>query len=230
MTDLHFEAPSEHFSADFTLSEDHIFMFDQILDTREHPAADFAREDQANRDALEEDDVPRIGNRSARNTVVIFADFQCPFCKDAARLLEKQLLPDAKDQLAIVFRQFPLAIPGHTWARHAADATACIYRQNKDAFWPVHDYLFEHQGTITAGALDSILNAQFKLIAPTVNEHEYSECMAKGLGAAIVSRDIGVASQLKLSATPTFFINGRRIDGLPPIDQFRAMLSDTAIQ
>jgi protein-disulfide isomerase len=187
-------------------------------------------EDQATKQcaALDEKDVPRLGTPGARNTLVVFSDFQCPYCKAATELVEKELLPGAKAQLVVVFRQLPLRIPSHSWSRPAAEATACVYRQNADAFWAVHDYLFQHQDEITAETLDAELKAQLKHLAPTVNEQEYSDCLAKGLGAAIVSRDAATASRLQVSGTPTFFLNGRRIDGLPPIDQFWALLSDTS--
>jgi protein-disulfide isomerase len=103
-----------------------------------------------------------------------------------------------------------------------------VYRQNAEAFWSVHDYLFQHQDQITAETLDNAVKAQFKQVSPALNEDEYSDCIAKGVGGAIVSRDAAVAAQLHVNATPTFFLNGRRVDGLPPIDQLRAMLSDGA--
>jgi protein-disulfide isomerase len=223
--DLHFETPHGDFIGDFVLSEDHRYLFEQAYDTRVNPVTEYEREDADNRHALAERDVPRLGPADAKYNLVFFADFECPYCKQAAAQLKNEVLPKANGSISVAFRHLPLQIPSHAWARHAAEAAACVYRQDTEAFWKLEDYLFENQDTISAERLDALVQSSLERLVPSLDQAKYKECLRNGIGAEIVSRDVAVAGSLSVTATPTFFLNGRRIEGLPSTDTLLAMLT-----
>src|SRR5580658_4848245 len=81
------------------------------------------------------------GSPSAPVTLVLFSDFQCPYCKRMRDLLAAEPLVTSGDKIRLVFRHMPLS--QHEWAEKAAEAAACAQFQSSDAFWHFHDGLFE---------------------------------------------------------------------------------------
>ena len=91
-------------------------------------------------------DAPRVGPASAPITVVVFSDFECPFCA-RGRSLTSDLRAQFEGDVRVVWRNFPL--PGHRHARQAAEAAMEVRAQRGDAaFWRYHDILFAHQETL----------------------------------------------------------------------------------
>lgn len=85
---------------------------------------------------------PVKGPEGAKVTIVEFSDFQCPFCARASATV-KQVLETYKDQVRLVYKQFPLTSL-HPFAQKAAEASLCAQDQGK--FWEYHDKLFQVQG------------------------------------------------------------------------------------
>lgn len=140
-------------------------------------------------------DAPVRGNPKAPITIVEFSDFECPVCKSAEPVLKKVLESNA--DVKLVFLNFPL--PMHQYAATAAAASVAAGRQGK--FWAYHDKLFENQGRLTMA--DLIAYAQeLKL--------DVSRFQADLEGAkARVSKERAMGEELKLTGTPSLFINGR---------------------
>ncbi len=89
--------------------------------------------------------------------LVEFSDFQCPYCKAEAQEIRKNLLTTYPTQVRLYFKTFPLESL-HPWAKAAAIASKCVAKQNADAFWTYHDWVFEHQAEITPETLkDKVL-------------------------------------------------------------------------
>ena len=89
-----------------------------------------------------------LGTPGAPVTIVEFADFQCPFCKQEAAVIRKDLMEAFPGKTQLYFMDYPLA-PIHPFARGAAVMGRCIYNQNNGSFWAYHDWIFEHQSEIT---------------------------------------------------------------------------------
>ena len=96
-----------------------------------------------------EGDPPAKGPASAKVKVVLFSDFQCPFCKNAAGPFE-DLAKKFGDKIQIVYRPFPL--PGHKGADLAAEAALAANEQGK--FWEYHDVLYAHMDAQTRSDLE----------------------------------------------------------------------------
>ena len=167
-----------------------------------------------------------LGPDDAPVTLVEYGDFQCPHCARAHLVLPK-VLRRLGDRVRFVFRHFPLA-ESHPNAVHAAEAAESVAAQaGEDAFWRMHDLMYEHQ----RDGDDSLDDAHLA---------RYAE--QAGADAAIVARDLadetyeprvkesfvsGVRSGV--NGTPTFFVNGRRFDGdWTSADAFTAALERAA--
>jgi len=171
----------------------------------------------ANRAKLHIEGNPSKGPASARVTIVEFSDFECPHCREVHKVL--QSVEGHYPQVRVVYKDFPLT-QLHPWAETAAIGGRCVFQQSPDAFWKVHDQIFDNQDVIsTANVWDQIVGfaAQAGL-----DPDAFKACLssAEARQAVEANRADGVA--LNVSSTPTLFINGRVLVGgdLTTIEQF----------
>ena len=163
-----------------------------------------------NRTHLHVDGNPSKGPANAHVTVVEFSDFQCPHCREFADIL-KEVAP-RYPQVRFVFKDFPLT-QTHPWAMTAALAARCVYMQSPDAFWKMHDAIFENQDVITAE------NAWDKMRAfaaqAGVEPDAFRACMISPEAKQAVEANMADGQALKVGSTPTIFVNGRPLLGGP---------------
>lgn len=156
---------------------------------------------------------PMLGEESAPVTVVIFSDFECPFCGDFTRNSGDTINElVASGTIRVVFKQYPLSI--HPNALDAAQASMCAYRQEK--FWEYHDMLFQNQRAL---AREDLLSHAQTL---GLDAERFESCLVEGKELSTVEIDRTLGSRLGVTGTPTFFFNGRRVVGLLSSEQFRA--------
>jgi protein-disulfide isomerase len=152
---------------------------------------------------------PALGPEDAPLQVVVFTDFQCPFCRQHAETI-RRLVEHYGARLRVTLRQFPLAM--HPMARLAAEAALAAHAQGR--FWKYHDLLFE-----TPGALLS----QDVLIAVAqragLDMSLFRQALADGTYAAQVDKDLRDGAAAGVQGTPSTFINGRFISGVVPLEQ-----------
>jgi protein-disulfide isomerase len=163
------------------------------------------------RNAILTADQPSRGPADAPVTIVEYGDFQCPDCAVAHPVLKKIL--EERSDVRLVFKDLPLT-GKHNWAYAAALAGQCAYQQSNDAFWRLHDFLFENQDAITAETLESKLDAAAP--AAGLNLARFRLCRQQKATAARIEQSLQESRGLNLRNTPTVFINGRRFVGLPP--------------
>jgi protein-disulfide isomerase len=153
---------------------------------------------------------PVRGPANAKVTIVIFSDFQCPFCskvEGTLRAIEEQY----RGKVRFAFRNNPL--PFHEHARLAAKAALAAGEQGR--FWEYHDTLFAHQDALTRPALERYA-ADLGLDLP-----RFRSALDEGVLDAALEADADDAGRLHIQGTPTFFVNGRRIIGAQPLEVFR---------
>jgi len=170
-----------------------------------------------NRSKLDLKNAPATGNPNGSITVVEFADFECPVCRNLHEAI-RGLLPKYP-QVRLVFKDFPIE-QIHPWARTAALAGRCAYEQDRKAFWKLYDNLYDNQDLISAAnAWDKVVDyagqAGLKIDA-------FKACMTSPEAAAAVEASIANAKLMEVGSTPTLFVNGRRIVGADPhqLEQF----------
>ena len=93
-----------------------------------------------------------MGTPGATVVLVEFSDFECPYCKEEAKMLRENLLAAYPKQVRLYYKEFPL-VSIHPWAKPAAIAGRCVFQQAAATFWDYHDWIYAHQGEITAANL-----------------------------------------------------------------------------
>lgn len=174
-----------------------------VFDVQDNPfRADLAK--------LKTDFQPSMGTPGAPVVLVQFSDFQCPFCKEEARILRENLLKTYPSQVRLYFKDFPLE-QIHPWAKSASIAARCIFRQNAPVFWDFYDWIYAHQQEITADNLKAkvLEYAQGK----PLDSLQLARCIDTRATAAEVERNSAEARSLGLNSIPTLFVNGRRLVG-----------------
>src|SRR6516164_8386590 len=109
---------------------------------------------QGNLDKLTSAGAPSFGTPNAPITIFEFGDLQCPDCKMEAPVLRNNLMQSFPGKVRVYFKDFPLESL-HPWARAAAIAGRCVYRQGEPAFWNFYDWIYENQEQIDPGNLQS---------------------------------------------------------------------------
>jgi len=144
---------------------------------------------------------PFLGKKDAPVTLVIFSDFQCPFCSKIQPLIE-EALKNNPDKLKVVFKHLPLQM--HKEAEPAALAAIAADEQGK--FWQMHDALFAAKKlsaeTIEQAAKDIGLDME-----------KFKKDVASAETKAKLQKDMTDAGKAGVGGTPTLFINGRQVKG-----------------
>jgi protein-disulfide isomerase len=156
---------------------------------------------------------PVKGPRQAAVTIVEFSDFQCPFCANAQAVL-RQVLDTYPGDVKLVYRHFPLE--RHSQAKLAAEAAECAAQQGK--FWEYHDRIFASAPELSEARLRAIAEAL------GLNLQAFSTCLETGASRARITADLADGRRAGVTATPTFFINGRMVEGLQPFTTFKKII------
>lgn len=159
---------------------------------------------------------PSKGPSSAPISIVKFEDFQCPFCKQAQPNI-MELLRRYDGKVKLVHKDLPLDSI-HPQARQAAEAARCAGEQGK--FWNYHDLLYANS---TKLSLEDLKGYAGDL---ELNVESFRACYNSGKFKSTVQRDFTEGSQLGITGTPTFFINGRELSGAQPADAFAAIIDE----
>lgn len=147
--------------------------------------------------AIDTADSPFLGKENAPVTMVVFSDFQCPYCGKVQPVLE-DILERNPDKVKLVFKNFPLRM--HKYAKLAALAAIAAHKQGK--FWQMHDALFADAKQLTKENIEKIAR-DIGLDMKKFNKDLSSPAIKKKL-----NKDIIDAIKAGVGATPTLFING----------------------
>jgi protein-disulfide isomerase len=155
---------------------------------------------------------PEKGPKDAPITMVVFSDYECPFCRRAEETVV-QVLKTYDGKIRYVFRDYPL--PFHAKARPAAVAANCAREQGK--YWE-----FNHK--LWTGDLS---NEGLKKIATEVglDQAKYDACFAKNDQKSI-DQDLADGAAVGVNGTPAFFINGRMLSGAQPFEAFKTIIDE----
>jgi len=152
---------------------------------------------------------PSLGTPGAPVVLVAFSDFECPVCKGEATMLRQNLLSAYPTQVRLYLKDFPLDSI-HPWARPAAIAGRCVFRQNASSFWSYYDWIYAHQAEITAPNLkDKVM--EWAKGDKDIDVLQLGRCMDTKATEAEVDKNVAEGRALDINATPTLFVNGRRI-------------------
>lgn len=154
---------------------------------------------------------PSLGNAAAPITIVEFADFKCPNCQVAAPIL-KQVLSRYGSKVRLIVRDFPFR-PGSTYL---AEVGQCALLQNR--FWPTHDYLYSNQEESSEVFSDEQLSAMADVV--DLDLPRLKSCLLDPTTEKSVMDDYFVGVGAGVRGTPTFFVNGQKIEGTIPFESW----------
>jgi protein-disulfide isomerase len=177
-------------------------------------------------------DTATLGNLKARVAMVMFSDFQCPFCQrfalDVLPTLNREYVTPGR--VLLVFRSLPLE-EIHMHALQAAESGECARRQGR--FWQMHDRLFQNPKDLD----ESSLRQQANVIG--LDARTFDSCLA-GEATTKVRADEAEAHRLGITGTPAFFVGKiladssikavRLLSGARPVAEFRAALDEALVQ
>ncbi len=156
---------------------------------------------------------PFLGKEAAPVAIVVFSDFQCPFCSRVHPLLE-EVMKRNPETVKVVFKHMPLNM--HQQAEPAAKASIAAQEQGK--FWQMHDALF-------AAADSGLSNADIEKAAAGIglDMEKFKADWNSPATQEKLSKDMSAARLAEVNGTPTIFVNGRRVNSPSP-DMIQKMI------
>ena len=156
---------------------------------------------------------PALGNPSAGLVIVEFADFECPVCHEEFYQI-REFVNRHQDEVYYIYRHYPII--GDNSA-YLARASMCAYDQGK--FWPLHDKLFLNQGQIESEEAFTNIARQ-----SGVDIAKFSQCMQSDKYGSLIFEDMNDAVNLNVAGTPTFFVNGNKLEGVISLADWEKIL------
>ncbi|MFA5140416.1 MAG: DsbA family protein [Elusimicrobiota bacterium] len=153
------------------------------------------------------------GKADAPLTLIEFSEIQCPFCSRAQDIIHEELLGAYKGKLRVVFKHYPLRNI-HPWAYDAAIAIACVGKIKPAAHQGVIEGFFKEVRSITPQNLREKALGFAK--AGGVDVKRFQECFDKKGSKDLVDADMKEGDAVGVNATPTLFVNGRRVRNYQP--------------
>jgi len=175
-------------------------------------------------DKLKMQGQPSLGTPGAPVVLVLFSDFQCPFCKGEAEMLRKNLIAAYPTQVRLYFMDFPLE-QLHPWAKAAAIGGRCVFGQDPSSFWDYYDWIYAHQESITVESLKSVVNVWAK-DRKDVDALQLGRCMDTKETEKEVDAELVKGRDIQIEATPTVFVNGRRFSDSLPWEKLKATIDN----
>ena len=160
-------------------------------------------------------DAPSKGPADAALTMIVFSDFQCPFCKRIEPTLA-DLQKHYGKKVRVVWKNYPL--PFHPDAAPAAEAAMAADAQGK--FWPMHDKLFANNDALDRASLEKYAGELGLDLA------RFKADLDAGRYKARIAADTKEGTEVGVNGTPAVFINGRKIAGAYPLETFRAVADE----
>jgi protein-disulfide isomerase len=162
---------------------------------------------------------PVWGSPNAPVTLVLFSDFECPFCSKVETTLTQLREQYGPQKLRIIWKSNPL--PFHKNARPASVAAETVLRlKGPEAFWKFHELAFQNQRALTPE------NFEVWAAQAGVDKAKFKAAFDKQEFAAKVDADLAAGKAAGVSGTPASFINGILLSGAQPIDKFKQVIDE----
>jgi protein-disulfide isomerase len=161
---------------------------------------------------------PVWGNRTAPVTIVVYSDFQCPFCSRVEATMDQVKTTYGKDKVRIVWKSNPL--PFHQNAKPASEAAQGVFvMAGSDAFWKFHAAAFKNQSALTTENY-----VKWAKEAGVKDEAKFKQGLDAHTWADKVDKDLAQGKSAGVNGTPHFLINGVALSGAQPFDKFKEVI------
>jgi len=165
--------------------------------------------------AVKAGDSAAKGPKTAPLEVIIFSDFQCPFCSRVEPTLT-QMEKEYGNKVRFVWKNYPL--PFHNNAEPASEAAMAAHAQGK--FWQMHDKLFQNQQALDQANLDKYAQEV------GLNMAKYKADVEAKKYKATIEAETKEGQAVGVNGTPAVFINGRKISGAYPFETFKKIADE----
>lgn len=163
-------------------------------------------------------DRPMKGAKDALVTIVEISDFQCPFCSRVNPTM-KRIMDEYQGQVRVVWRNNPL--PFHKDAPLAHQAAIEAYDQGGNKkFWAMHDKLFSNQRELKRDKLEQYAKEV------GLNLDKFKKALDSKKHVNVIQADQTLAKRIGANGTPHFVINGRKLSGAQPFDEFKKVIDE----
>lgn len=160
-------------------------------------------------------DAPSVGPATAPVTIVEYTDYQCPYCARAQATID-EILTQYGDKVRLVPRDFPLEF--HSRALYASRAVHCATEQKK--FWEYHTDLLRHPSDLSDADLER------RASALGLDAGAFKTCVASDHNDAAIRASQDAGTKANVRGTPSFFINGRFLNGALAKSSFSQVIDD----
>ena len=169
----------------------------------------------------EQYDLSGLGDPQAPVLVEAYSNFSCSHCADFALETGKQIEQEyiSTGQVSLVFKTVGYS-PEAPALTQAIESTYCAAEQG--SFWQFHDLIFANQVrlfTNRAANIAATMRTFAEMLA--LNLDQFESCVAEEKYQDLVFENQADASQMGVSGTPTFFINGVKVIGNQPYENFQ---------
>lgn len=177
----------------------------------------------------------RGGPENAPVLIVGFDDLECPYCARMNAELFPAILDRYKDQVRVVYRDFPL--DQHPWAMHAAVDANCLASASTAGYWNFVDYVHAHAAEI-AGDEKTVAKANQALdklvldegARQKVDQAQLTSCVQKQDDSKVKASALtALAQPLNVDSTPVLFINGEKVEGVVPIETIFRVIDEALV-
>ncbi len=172
---------------------------------------------------------PMRGAKDAKVTIVVYDDFQCPFCSKMHATLFQDVMKQYGDRVKVVYKDYPL-FEIHPWAGRAAVDSNCLAAQSSGAYWDFADTVHYNGRQISGDKRP--LEGQFAELdriamelgrKHSVDAAKLEQCI-KTQPKEQLEASVKEAESLGVTGTPALFINGIKVDGAVPASEVRATI------
>lgn len=170
-----------------------------------------------------EDGHAYMGDPNAPVRIEEYSDYQCPFCARFVNDTMGSIKDDAvaNGEVVLVFYDFPLPI--HPQGVPAAEAARCAGEASAEAYWAMHDALFE---SVRRWSIDNPTTVFISMAEEIgIDTDDFASCLEDDRYDDAISADISAGQQAGVTGTPTFFLNGEPLVGALPLQAFQQAIT-----
>ncbi|MEK7551748.1 MAG: DsbA family protein [Patescibacteria group bacterium] len=170
---------------------------------------------------LNDKDLYTKGDKKAKVTLTEYGDFQCPACASYHPIV-KAIIEEYKDKILFIYRDFPL-INAHKYAHLSSRAAFAANKQNK--YWEMYDLLYQNQNSWAKSTKAEDLFVDYaKELGLDIDK--FSADLNSSEAKTFVDESLATATGLGINSTPSFFINGVKIDSPSSFDEFKEIIDN----
>lgn len=161
----------------------------------------------------------QLGDPNAPVTIIEYGDFQCGHCNNFYQTTESLLISNYVESGQVLLEYRPLGFLGVDSVR-AAEASFCAAEQNM--FWEYHDVIFENYSSQGGYSEERLLDFAETLV---LDQQAFASCLTNGEMAGMVEASSQLAAADGVTGTPSFIVNGRKIEGNIPYSDFQTAIA-----